>query len=141
MLNIQSCSDLIKLSFNMTFVSTGEKNYHCKVCGKNWGSKGALNEHMMVHSNERPWQCTECGTCFKKNSALKKHMVSASDFVALCTVRPATYKLWTYKERWFVNCSALVVQASHQGLRTKCQHCGEEFPSHYQCRRHELNHR
>ena len=72
-----STLELFLIRFYLFCVTdVGEKDFSCKICGKNWYSKGALTEHMMVHSEERPFQCTECGTCFKKHSALKKHMVT-----------------------------------------------------------------
>ncbi|XP_067637933.1 uncharacterized protein [Eurosta solidaginis] len=50
------------------------KLYPCKICSKQFRTKGDLNAHKQVHSDEFPYKCDFCGKQFKKTMSLSFHM-------------------------------------------------------------------
>ncbi|XP_054744928.1 zinc finger protein weckle-like [Anastrepha obliqua] len=53
----------------------GDKSaFICEKCGEIMGSKTALRDHMLTHSNYAPFECKVCGKCFKQKKRLKIHM-------------------------------------------------------------------
>ncbi|KAK3874756.1 hypothetical protein Pcinc_020320 [Petrolisthes cinctipes] len=46
---------------------------HCQVCNKLLGNKFSLKEHMKVHSNERPHCCVHCHKPFRRLRDLRLH--------------------------------------------------------------------
>ncbi|GAA56523.1 zinc finger protein 92 [Clonorchis sinensis] len=49
------------------------KLHPCHVCGKRWPSRGALNEHVRVHTGEKLYTCKVCTSNFKTPSTLTRH--------------------------------------------------------------------
>ncbi|XP_034043836.1 zinc finger protein 3-like [Thalassophryne amazonica] len=54
--------------------SAGTKKFKCSECGVRLSRKGALNEHMIIHTGEKPFSCSKCGRRFGLKSNLKTHM-------------------------------------------------------------------
>ena len=54
----------------------GERNFHCKVCGKSFLQTSALSTHERLHTGERPFSCTDCGRTFRQWSDLNHHRLS-----------------------------------------------------------------
>nr|XP_033465291.1 zinc finger and SCAN domain-containing protein 21-like isoform X3 [Epinephelus lanceolatus] len=54
----------------------GEKRFCCSECGKRFGRRGILKQHMISHTGEKPFSCSECGKRFGYSRDLKGHMRS-----------------------------------------------------------------
>lgn len=53
---------------------TGQKDYKCTQCEKNFFDRVQLVEHLRTHTGEKPFACSLCGTAFARNSNLLAHM-------------------------------------------------------------------
>ncbi|XP_055699875.1 testis-specific zinc finger protein topi-like [Phlebotomus papatasi] len=52
---------------------TGERPYHCLVCGKRFLTGSVYYQHRLIHRGERRYGCEECGKRFYRADALKNH--------------------------------------------------------------------
>ncbi|XP_022211039.2 testis-specific zinc finger protein topi [Drosophila obscura] len=52
---------------------TGERPYHCLVCGKRFLTGSVFYQHRLIHRGERRYECDECGKRFYRADALKNH--------------------------------------------------------------------
>ncbi|KAH8294981.1 hypothetical protein KR018_004872 [Drosophila ironensis] len=52
---------------------TGERPYHCLVCGKRFLTGSVFYQHRLIHRGERRYECEECGKRFYRADALKNH--------------------------------------------------------------------
>ena len=46
----------------------------CEVCGRVFGKRAKLQEHMLIHTGERPFQCPQCDKGFRRKSHLARHI-------------------------------------------------------------------
>ncbi|XP_061565065.1 gastrula zinc finger protein XlCGF8.2DB-like [Cololabis saira] len=53
---------------------TGEKQFHCGICGKIFKHRYELKRHMIVHTGEKPYGCRVCGKRFSNQGNVKRHM-------------------------------------------------------------------
>ena len=56
---------------------TGDKNYQCRDCGKQFAYARNLRYHRRLHKSERPFKCAVCGKCFAGAGELGRHQRSA----------------------------------------------------------------
>ncbi|XP_013792969.1 zinc finger protein 658B-like [Limulus polyphemus] len=70
---LYSCGKTFDNLTQQTKTYSGEKPYHCVVCGKQFGDKGTLKNHERIHTGEKPYSCTDCGKQFLLKSSLKIH--------------------------------------------------------------------
>lgn len=61
---------------NFLFIKIQDKlfDFFCQFCRKDFSSKSALSEHMLIHSGEQPYTCDICGKKFNKKGNLMRHM-------------------------------------------------------------------
>ncbi|KAH8288469.1 hypothetical protein KR054_003190, partial [Drosophila jambulina] len=52
---------------------TGERPFHCLVCGKRFLTGSVFYQHRLIHRGERRYECEECGKRFYRADALKNH--------------------------------------------------------------------
>ena len=60
-----------------------ETNFECSTCGKAFGKKWLLKEHMAIHSNVQKFSCQICAKSFKHEKSLKDHEGTHSDSISL----------------------------------------------------------
>uniref|UniRef100_L7M272 C2H2-type domain-containing protein n=1 Tax=Rhipicephalus pulchellus TaxID=72859 RepID=L7M272_RHIPC len=105
------------------------KEFPCCQCSAIFGNKGALQSHMLVHSNERPCKCEICGKGFKKTSTLNMHYRIHKDTMFKCELCPSAFcrkaSLMKHKEL-----HAKGVDMHH------CHECGKMFRNKRNLRTH-----
>lgn len=52
---------------------TGERPYHCLLCGKRFLTGSVFYQHRLIHRGERRYGCEDCGKRFYRADALKNH--------------------------------------------------------------------
>ncbi|XP_055908570.1 testis-specific zinc finger protein topi isoform X2 [Eupeodes corollae] len=52
---------------------TGERPYHCLICGRRFLTGSVFYQHRLIHRGERRYGCDECGKRFYRADALKNH--------------------------------------------------------------------
>ncbi|XP_022099618.1 uncharacterized protein LOC110984103 [Acanthaster planci] len=73
-------------------ITSSEDGYKCKTCGKIFGTRLKLRNHMISHSDKRPHVCLVCGSAFKRARYLQIHKKSHfSDKLFACTYCQKTY--------------------------------------------------
>ncbi|XP_063158990.1 B-cell CLL/lymphoma 6 member B protein [Candoia aspera] len=57
------------------FPQSGEKPYHCGICGAQFNRPANLKTHLRIHSGEKPYKCETCGSCFVQVAHLRAHVL------------------------------------------------------------------
>ncbi|TRY55514.1 hypothetical protein DNTS_014030 [Danionella cerebrum] len=54
---------------------SGDKPYHCNVCGAQFNRPANLKTHSRIHSGEKPYRCDTCGARFVQVAHLRAHVL------------------------------------------------------------------
>ncbi|GAB0088182.1 Testis-specific zinc finger protein topi [Sergentomyia squamirostris] len=72
---------------------TGERPYHCLVCGKRFLTGSVYYQHRLIHRGERRYGCEECGKRFYRADALKNHQrIHTGEKPFSCDVCPKLFR-------------------------------------------------
>ncbi|CAL4140735.1 unnamed protein product, partial [Meganyctiphanes norvegica] len=53
---------------------SGEKQYQCSYCDKDFSTSSHLVEHQRTHTEEKSYQCSQCNKAFQHKSNIVQHL-------------------------------------------------------------------
>ena len=120
-----------------THITTNERRFKCKVCGKSFQMKYQMKEHVKCHENARAYLCHVCGKSFNTLSYIISHIhthnggrkkayrceICNKSFTGPSTVRQHKMKSHNIGVRPYL-----------------CELCGKGFASQRDLKRHHLTH-
>ncbi|XP_039978081.1 zinc finger protein 629-like [Xiphias gladius] len=78
-------------------LNNGKKPFSCSECGKTFGFKTHLQEHLRCHTGEKPFSCLVCNKCFSWRRELQRHMrIHTGEKRLSCSVCDKTFS-WPYQ--------------------------------------------
>lgn len=118
-------------------VPPGTANFHCRYCGKSFGTALSLATHEAVHSSSlKPFRCSYCNKAFLKKSELMLHerIHGEEETEFNCSV---CGKNFTSR----MKLSRHEVMHSASGQKPfSCTYCGKTFAHHQSLQKHERGH-
>ncbi|CAD6999183.1 unnamed protein product [Ceratitis capitata] len=95
--------------------------YQCNVCGKHLTTSGILKTHLLLHKDDTPYQCDKCGKAFKVKAQYKTHLKTRHTDHKPFQCHLCP-KAYPYRE------SLLTHMTVHTGIkRFLCNGCGKRF--------------
>lgn len=99
-------------------VHTGEKNFHCDICGKAYSCLSMMKTHRTTHFDKK-FICDVCGRSFFHAAHLKRHKLMHQE------VRP--FQCSTCGKGFNQEANLRRHQAFHTGDRPLCSICGRSY--------------
>ncbi|OXA47264.1 oocyte zinc finger protein XlCOF26 [Folsomia candida] len=108
----------------------------CKLCGREFKTRGCLEKHISYHTTEKPYKCATCGRCFARGEHLKiheeTHLEKSRRKIFHCGICPTTFVTKAGWKRHIVS--------SHGNQRDyRCAVCGKRFALQSYLKRHVEN--
>ena len=112
----------------------GEKMLICDNCGKKFGKKSRLEDHIKyVHEKRRDYPCNICGKFLSSKDHVKKHIKDIHEKVKIkCDICGKDFSHRHYLKTH--------ISSVHEGLKKhNCETCGQNFKFKYTLKRHIKN--
>ncbi|KAJ8714291.1 hypothetical protein PYW08_007911 [Mythimna loreyi] len=133
--------------YHLKYFHKGSKEHECEVCGKKFGTRSCLTQHMAVHSAQYDYQCKQCHKQFKSKASLYIHEQTHSGKKSwACSQCPAAFRWRTHLLRhvkrhlaerahacdtcgraFSVRCDLLRHVRTHAAGCYSCDKCGQKF--------------
>ncbi|XP_074030806.1 uncharacterized protein [Leptinotarsa decemlineata] len=110
-----------------------EKQFHCRICSKNYKSKALLQKHGKIHSQTKQFHCKICFKSFRNNNQLVGHeRVHTGERPFVCKICPHSFKQLSHLKTH---------QQVHSGEKPfVCKICSKAFADKFYLRDHERIH-
>ncbi|XP_047458430.1 zinc finger protein 79-like isoform X1 [Mugil cephalus] len=117
-----------------------QKTFICDVCGKSFYHACHLNRHKLVHQEVRPYHCSTCGKGFTQATNLRSHQLIHSGERQLCSICGKSFR---YLKNHVISKHSHELPADQlpsTGSIVSCDVCGKKFPNSSQHRVHQRSH-
>lgn len=119
--------------YHLKYTHKSSKEHECEVCGRKFGTRSCLAQHMAVHTGQYEFECKQCQKQFKSKAGLYIHEQTHSGNKAwACSQCGAAFRWRTHLLRH---------AARHAGERRHaCGACGRAFSVRADLLRHARTH-